>query len=234
MKKITKTILFIALMFVYSNLSYSQDIILKKNGEELKVKITEISDTQLKYEKPGLTISFTLSLADILVVTFKNGEKFIPQVSGNTEIKTNKFKISAGTPIILVANETLSSKTTKVGTTFQMGLKDDIFGDDGKTVVAKAGTQVIGTITKSEKNGALGKKGSISFSVDYIKAVDGQRIPVNLNVNDEGKSRGVGVVVAAALVAAPLLLLKGQAATIQSGTQYKAYTSTDREIEIVK
>jgi hypothetical protein len=113
-----------------------------------------------------------------------------------------------------------------------MGVKDDVFGDDGKTVVATAGSQVIGTITKSEKNGVAGKKGIISFSVDYIKAVDGQRIPVNLNVNDEGKSRGTGVVIAAAVIAAPLLLLKGQAATIEMGTQYKAYTSTDREIEV--
>lgn len=230
MKKLFLTLI---TLFVISN-AQSQDVILKKNGEELKVKITEISDTQLKYVKPGLTIVFTLSLADVLVVTYKNGEKFIPQVTEQAASKSNKVKISAGNPIILIANETLSSKTTTVGTTFQMGVKDDIFGDDGKTVVATAGTQVIGTITKSEKNGALGKKGSISFSVDYIKAVDGQRIPVNLNFNDEGKSRGTAVVVAAVLVAAPLLFIKGQAATIQSGTQYKAYTSSDREIEINK
>ena len=229
-----KTFLFTVItLLVFSN-AKSQDLIIKKSGEELKVKITEIGDSQLKYEKPGLTVVFTISLSDVLMVTFKNGEKFIPQIPVKSANNTNKAKISAGTPIILIANETLSSKTTKVGTTFQMGVKDDIFGDDGKTVVTLAGSQVIATITKSEKNGALGKKGSISFSVDYIKAVDGQRIPVNLNVNDEGKSRGTGVVIAAALVAAPLLLLKGQAATIQSGTQYKAYTSTDREIEIVK
>jgi hypothetical protein len=229
-----KTFLLTLITLLVFGIVQSQDLVIKKTGEELKVKITEISDTQLKYEKPGLTIAFTIPLVDVLMVTFKNGEKFIPQVSDKSATKTNKVKISAGTPIILISNETLSSKTTKVGTTFQMGVKDDIFGDDGKTVVATAGTQVIGTITKSEKNGALGKKGSISFSVDYIKAVDGQRIPVNLNVNDEGKSRGAGVVVAAVLVAAPLLLLKGQAATIQAGTQYKAYTSTDREIEISK
>jgi hypothetical protein len=218
-------------LLVISN-AQSQDLILKKTGEELKVNVIEINETILKYEKPGLTVAFTISLSEILVVTFKNGEKFIPQVSEKSVNKNNKFKITAGTAIILVANETLSSKTTKVGTTFQMGVKDDVFGDDGKSVVVTAGSQVIGTITKSEKNGVAGKKGIISFSVDYIKAVDGQRIPVNLNVNDEGKSRGTGVVIAAAFVAAPLLLLKGQAATIEMGTQYKAYTSTDREIEV--
>jgi hypothetical protein len=28
------------------------------------------------------------------------------------------------------------------------------------------------------------------FSVDYIKAIDGQRIPTTLNFNDEGESVG--------------------------------------------
>ena len=80
-------------LLVFSNVQ-SQDLVIKKTGEELKVKITEISDTQLKYEKPGLTVAFTIPLADVLMVTFKNGEKFIPQVSEKSTAKsTNSQEI---------------------------------------------------------------------------------------------------------------------------------------------
>ena len=67
-----KKLFFILITLLVINNAQSQDIVLKKNGEELKVKITEIGDTQLKYEKPGLTIAFTLSLADVLEVTIRN------------------------------------------------------------------------------------------------------------------------------------------------------------------
>jgi hypothetical protein len=209
----------------------AQDIIIKKSGEELDVKVTEISSTELKYLKPGLSVAFVLPLTDVLLVRFENGEKFIPKVAKKVEPEIKTAKISAGTAIIVISNESLSSKKVKVGTTFGMSLKEDVLADDGKTVIALARSQVIGTIVKSERNKALGKKGEIGFTVDYIRAIDGQRIPVTLNFNDDGKSRGV-VVAVTALIAAPFLLLKGKAAKIQAGTQYKAYTSTDRDIVI--
>ena len=55
--------------------SFSQDQIIKKDGSELNVKITEISDTELKYQREGLTVAFTINLNDVLLVTFSNGER---------------------------------------------------------------------------------------------------------------------------------------------------------------
>ena len=53
----------------------AQDQIIKKDGSELNVQITEISDTTLKYKKQGLTVAFLLDLSEVLLVTFENGER---------------------------------------------------------------------------------------------------------------------------------------------------------------
>ena len=67
----------------------------------MKVKITDISDTQLKYQKPGLSVSFSINLSDVLLVTFENGERMtfenVKEKSDNTSVL-----ISAGTRIPLV------------------------------------------------------------------------------------------------------------------------------------
>jgi len=41
----------------------------------MKVKITDISDTELKYKKQGLSVSFSLDINEVLLVTFENGER---------------------------------------------------------------------------------------------------------------------------------------------------------------
>lgn len=72
-----KTITLIALLLAISSGANAQDILTKKNGEELEVKITEISKSQVKYtlfESPtGPT--YVEEKADLLMVKFENGKK---------------------------------------------------------------------------------------------------------------------------------------------------------------
>ena len=46
-------------IFLFSYNVYAQDSVIKRDGTEMKVKITDISDTELKYKKQGLSVSFS-------------------------------------------------------------------------------------------------------------------------------------------------------------------------------
>jgi hypothetical protein len=77
MKKITKTVLFIALIFVCSNFSYSQDMITKKTGEDITAKVLEVTTSEIKYKKfdnlDGPT--FSILKSEVLIIRYKNGTK---------------------------------------------------------------------------------------------------------------------------------------------------------------
>ena len=89
--------------------------------------------------------------------------------------------------------------------------------------------KVNGTITNSVKRKAAGTKGKLSFSVDIIKAVDGQSVPVNFRYEFAGKSKTAVAVATGAVLAAPLLLIKGKPAVVEGGTIFQALVSTDKK-----
>lgn len=228
-----KKILFSALLLL-ATFATAQDSIIKKDGSELKVKITDISDTQLKYQKPGLSVSFSLDLSEVLLVTFENGERMtFDNVASSS--KSSEIMITSGTRIPLIMSETISSdkkggRRVNTGEVISLTVQADVTDVDGNVLV-KQGTLVNGTITKSEKRKAAGTKGKLGFSVDFVKAVDGQSIPVNLKFDFEGKSKTAVAVAAGAVVAAPLLLIKGKPAVIEAGTVFQALVVGDKKIK---
>ena len=215
--------------------AFAQDSIIKKDGSELNVKITDISDSELKYQKSGLSVSFSLNIDDVLLVTFENGERM--SFENNKNNVYDKLKIiTSGTRIPLKMNETISSdskfgRKVNSGEVITLTVQADVTDIDGNILV-KQGTLVNGSVTKSVRRKAAGTKGKLGFNVDFIKAADGQSIPVSLKYDSEGKSRTGAAVAAGALVAAPLLLIKGKAAVIETGTVFNALVVGDKKIAI--
>ena len=217
-------------------INFSQDQIIKKDGSELNVKITEISDTELKYQKEGLSVAFTLSLNEVLLVTFSNGERMTFQNVKPKEEAPSTVLLSAGTRIPVVMTETISSdkkggRKVEVGELINLRVQADVTDIDGNVLVSQ-GTLVNGTVTLAEKRKAAGTKGKLSFSVAFVKAVDGQSIPVNLKYDSDGKSKTAVAVGAAVVVAAPLLLIKGKPAVIEAGTVFNALVVGDKKIKM--
>ncbi|MCC9165589.1 hypothetical protein [Pontibacter harenae] len=58
-----------------SNASFAQDIVTKKNGEDVKLKVLEISQTEIKYKRYESLEGpiYTMSKADVLKITFEDG-----------------------------------------------------------------------------------------------------------------------------------------------------------------
>ena len=229
-----KNILFL-LVFVFGFQLNAQDSVIKRDGSEMKVKITDISDTELKYQKPGLSVSFSMDLADVLLVTFENGERMTFE---NIKSKANNSTIllSSGSRIPVVMSETISSdkkggRKVNTGEVISLTVQADVTDIDGNVLVSQ-GTLVNATVTLAEKRKAAGTKGKLSFSVAFVKAVDGQSIPVNLKYDSDGKSKTAIAVGAAVVVAAPLLLIKGKPAVIEAGTVFNALVVGDKKIKI--
>ncbi len=215
----------------------AQDQIIKKDGSELNVQVTEISDTTLKYKKQGLSVAFSLDLGEVLLVTFENGERMtFANAKSSKKDDTETVLLTAGTRIPVVMTETISSdkkggRKVETGEVIALRVQADVSDIDGNVLV-KQGTMVNGTITQSVKRKAAGTKGKLSFSVDFIKSVDGQSVPVNLKFDFAGKSKTGVAVAAGAVVAAPLLLIKGKPAIIKEGQVFNALVVGDKKIKI--
>lgn len=222
-------------IFLFSSNVFAQDSVIKRDGSEMKVKITDISDTELKYKKQGLSVSFSMDLAEVLLVTFENGERMTFE---NVKSKSNDSSklITAGTRIPLVMTESISSdrkggRKVNTGEVITLSVQSDVSDIDGNVLV-KQGTLVNGTITNSVKRKSAGTKGKLSFSVNFVKAVDGQSIPVDLKYNFAGKSK-TGVAVGTAVVlAAPLIFIKGKPAVVKAGTVFNALVVGDKKIKV--
>ena len=225
-----------ALMLFSYLIGFSQDQIIKKDGSELNVKITEISDTELKYQKEGLSIVFTLSLNDVLLVTFSNGERMTFQDIKPKAEEPSTILLTAGTRIPVVMTETISSdkkggRKVQVGELISLKVQADVTDIDGNVLV-KQGTLVNGTITEASGRKAAGTKGKLSFNVEFVKAVDGQSLPVSLRYSFAGQDKSAVAIGAAAVVAAPLLLIKGKPAILYEGQVFNALVIGDKKIKI--
>ena len=73
MKKLLLTIFQIVII----NTAFSQDLLIKKNGEEIKVKVMEINQSEIKYKK-ALNLTgpiYTISKSDIFMIRYEDGTK---------------------------------------------------------------------------------------------------------------------------------------------------------------
>jgi hypothetical protein len=78
-----KFILFLAYNFFLLSYGYSQDYLIKKNGDSLKVKIVETNLTEVKYKeyKNLMGITYGIYKSDVLRIRYQNGrvESFTPE-----------------------------------------------------------------------------------------------------------------------------------------------------------
>jgi hypothetical protein len=89
MKKIF--LLLVAIFFI--NVLNAQDLIIKKNGDEINAKVQEVGVTEIKYKKadnPDGPI-FSMLKSDVFMIKFENGTKevFTEENNSNNQIDNN-------------------------------------------------------------------------------------------------------------------------------------------------
>jgi hypothetical protein len=147
-----------------------------------------------------------------------------------------RIRLEEGTQVRLKLLEPLTSATAKVGQVVSFEVLDEIRIGEG--LVIAEGAAAWGTIVEAEGKRFMGRAGKLALQIEYVKAVDGTKVPMRAsNQTSQGKGKGVatGVAVGATAVffwpAAPLfLLMKGKQAEIPKGFHVTAFVDGDRLI----
>ena len=141
-----------------------------------------------------------------------NGHAYIP--------KDTKIELELITPI--------SSKRSKEGNTFRLKTLENLLINN--VVVIPANQEVLGTITKSRKNGMFGRKGRLEFSINEIKTVNGVTVPLDAQVKGKGHSDNGAVAVAAVVSLVGGLFMKGTNIYYEPGQKFVAVVAADTDL----
>lgn len=91
-----KTLLTLALSISLSVNGFTQDVMTKTSGEEIKVKILEVSNSEVKYrlfDSPNSPL-FTISKSEVLIIKYENGSKdlFLPDLEAKIKEKERQVE----------------------------------------------------------------------------------------------------------------------------------------------
>lgn len=98
------------------------------------------------------------------------------------------YTVSNGTNMRARMDDTLSSKTAKVGDTFTATITEPVYSTNG-VVVIPAGSTVTGRVDSVKKAGKSGKPGEIGVGFTQVRLPNGKRHAINAALTDlEGKT----------------------------------------------
>lgn len=146
-------------LFIYT-FSNAQDIIFLKNGEEIKAKVKEVTQTEIKYLKFENQESpiYSLSKAQVLMVKYENGSKDIFE-KADSFIESNPIPVSK------------STESTNTAEMYEKGIQDATFYYNGKHS-GKTGVLLASLLT----NGLIGLIPAIPCSLTKPK-IENLNIP---------------------------------------------------------
>ena len=138
-----------------------------------------------------------------------------------------------GTKVRVRLDQHISSATAVENQTVELSVTDAILVGD--SVVIPEGARATGTITQAQEKRRLGRAGKLDFSIDRVKTMDNQWIPLRYSVTKKsGQSHAVSTGILTAGVAAvfwpaaPVFLLrKGADITINRGTAFDVFTDAN-------
>ncbi len=143
--------------------------------------------------------------------------------TGNLQ-SSPKSMLPAGTPVIVMMNEELSSKDSVLGDTFSVTVLHDVV--DSGTIVIPKGTIGHGEITFRSKKGGFGKPGILGIALRDLD-LDGKKVSLDGRYREEGG--GNGTAVAATWIAVGVFsgFIQGKTGVIPKGRELKARTGED-------
>ncbi|MDD3012346.1 MAG: hypothetical protein PHC34_01415 [Candidatus Gastranaerophilales bacterium] len=135
-----------------------------------------------------------------------------------------------GTKIRLKLVDKVSSGLNQEGDEVNFTVAEDI--KLGDLVLIKEGARATGIISELINRGRVGKAGKLTINLDYAKAVNGKKVPLNGTIVKKGEDKVfLSVGLAILLPVFPFgLMFRGYDATLPAG--YQVQTRTDRDVKI--
>jgi heat shock protein HslJ len=153
------------------------------------------------------------------------------RTAATSSASQGRVTLREGQTVKLKLADTLRSNGSKTGDKIRFYVAEDILGPNGKKLVFK-GARAGGTVTEVRRARRLGRKGVLTFSVDYLVAIDGTRVPLRTEKvkSSNNARRRLGIGAAAIALSPAALLFRGRNVTVKPGTIVEAYI--DRRAEI--
>jgi hypothetical protein len=144
------------------------------------------------------------------------------------DVPPKTVQLPDGTPIHLYLKDDLDSKSSREGDPIRFQVREDVVV--GNVVVIPAGSPAYGHVLAVGHRSVAGHSGRLSFSIDYVTAPDGTKVPVVSTPNISGGSNGKATAAATATYGPAALLMRGWNADIRRGTTLNAYVNGSHEI----
>ncbi len=155
---------------------------------------------------------------------------FIIELS--SPVFASSINLPVGTILQLELGETISSENAVVGQKVSFKVLNEIRRSG--FVLIRGGSIATGEVITVDKNGALGKPGTIGIQLKSVTAVDGAVIPISASKVLTGESKQTEALIVTLLLCIFGLFIKGENATLQAGSIFEATTISDANINVEK
>ena len=152
---------------------------------------------------------------------------FIPVILMAQKDSTN-LTIQEGTIIKAVLTKDISGKEVSVGQIIDFELSENVIMN-GNVVIPK-GAKITGSVTEAQRSKALGKKGKLAFSIDYLYLTNGKVVKLRSQVEKNLKGSGAAVAAGAILLSPLALIFNGKNAKYEKGEVFNAYVDKDTKL----
>jgi hypothetical protein len=136
--------------------------------------------------------------------------------------------LQEGSIVKVALTKDINGKEVNVGQIVDFELSEDVI-IDGKIAIAK-GAKVTGLVTEAERSKALGKKGKLAFSIDYLYLTNGKVVKLRSQVEKNLKGSGAAVAAGAVLLSPFALLFNGKNAKYKKGEVFTAYVDKETSL----
>lgn len=154
---------------------------------------------------------------------------------GPTVALAETVSIPFGTTVFCELEETITTKQKRSegvdeGDIVRAHVWRDVYVDG--RVVIEAGTPVFTRVSEMKKARMAGRKGQLELEVLNVQAVDGRDVPLDGGYDKSGRGRMGLSIALAAVVAWPLIFLKGKHAWLEPGTIFDSIVRSPVEVEV--
>lgn len=167
-----------------------------------------------------------MTLSEFLKTTEKVEASYSYPSMKLTANEVGKSTLSAHTPIVIRAVDTITTKEIVSGGTVNFAVVADVKDTDGNILI-KSGTPVTAQISFTKSKGMIGRSGEVTVTDFSTTAVDGSYVPLSGSVSAKPDDKMTMSIVLSVLICPLFLLMKGDEAVVPAGTQKTAYTVTD-------